>query len=46
MVEGKGAYGVVVRLEDGLKIEGEAVPEGEFARGGAGEDAAAFGGPL
>lgn len=33
-------------MEDGFKVEGEAVPECEFAGGGAGEDASGFGGPL
>lgn len=41
-----GADGGVVRLEDGFEVKGEAVPEGEFTGGGAGEDASGFGGPL
>lgn len=41
-----GTDGGVVRLKDGLEVEGETVPEGEFTGGGAGEDASGFGGPL
>jgi hypothetical protein len=38
--------GRVMRLQNCLEIEGEAVPEGELARVGTSKDAAAFGRPL
>jgi len=40
------ADGTVVGLHDGFEIEPHAVPKGEFAGGGAGQEAPAFGGPL
>lgn len=40
------ADGFVVGLENGFKIEGEAVPEGEFAGGGSRYESTAFGCPL
>jgi hypothetical protein len=44
--EAKRSYGGVVRLEDSLEVEGEAVPQGKLAGLGAGEDASALRRPL
>ena len=46
MVEGHRANSIVVCLKDSFKVEGEAVPEGEFSRCGSGEDTSGFGCPL
>lgn len=35
-----------VYLQDGFKVEGEAVPQSELPTGGSGDQAAAFRGPL
>lgn len=43
---GDAADGRLVGLHDGLEVEAHAVPEGELSAGGAGEQAAALGGPL
>lgn len=40
-----GAYRRVVGLQDGLKVEGEPVPEGELAARRARDESAALGGP-
>ena len=40
-----GPHGAVVRLQDGLEVEGESVPQGEFSTGGASDQAAALWGP-
>ena len=46
MAEFEGANCGVVRLEDGLEVEGQAVPQRKLATRGAGEDASCFGSPL
>ena len=46
MAELEGADCGVVRLEDGLEVEGQAVPQRKLATRGAGEDASGFWCPL
>ena len=46
MGEGEGADGGIVRLEDGLEVEREAVPEGELAAGGPCKHTSALWCPL
>lgn len=46
MGECEGTDGRIVCLEDGLKVEGESVPESEFTACGAGEYSSTLGRPL